>query len=165
MQEVFDKIIEKLECLKQREKNRPDDCDENGYGDGEQIYEDGRSQGRYEQTVKIIEIIQQAEEEYNNGWIPCSERLPVKGQSVLASVCAEDVKWKIIIVDYKEEDFWFDGKIDAWQPLPELYQPRICADKECPYNKGSDCPAAEGCAGYEEPEWKNHLMNRFMNCE
>lgn len=77
MQEVFEKIIEKLEELKQKEKNRPDDCDENGYGDGEQIYEDGRSQGRYEQTVKIIEIIQQAAEELSELRIKmCNEKDP-----------------------------------------------------------------------------------------
>lgn len=63
-------------------------------------------------------------EEYNNGWIPCSELLPAYGQTVLASVCAEDAEWKIIIVCYKEEDFWLDGKIDAWQPLPDPYQPK-----------------------------------------
>lgn len=70
--QVFEKIIEKMEELKQIEINRPDNCDEDGNGDGEQIYDDGRSQGRYEQTVKIIEIVKQAAAENNNGWIPCS---------------------------------------------------------------------------------------------
>ena len=57
----------------------------------------------------------------DNGWIPCNELLPAYGQTVLASVCAEDAEWKIIIACYKEEDFWLDGKIDAWQPLPTPY--------------------------------------------
>lgn len=61
-------------------------------------------------------------EYYDNGWIPCNELLPAYGQTVLASVCAEDAEWKIIIACYKEEDFWLDGKIDAWQPLPQPFQ-------------------------------------------
>ena len=43
--------------LKKAEQDRPDDCDEDGYGDGEQIYNDGRSQGRYEAFGKAIEIV------------------------------------------------------------------------------------------------------------
>lgn len=39
-----DKIVEQLEELKKAEQNKPDNCDENGFGDGEQIYDDGRSQ-------------------------------------------------------------------------------------------------------------------------
>ena len=35
----------------------PDDCDEDGCGDGEQIYDDGRSQGRYEAFGKAIQIV------------------------------------------------------------------------------------------------------------
>ena len=41
--------------LKKAEQDRPDDCDEDG--DGEQIYNDGRSQGRYEAFGKAIEIV------------------------------------------------------------------------------------------------------------
>ena len=76
MQEVFEKIIDKLEELKKAEIEREDLCDEEGFGDGEEIYEDGKSQGRFEQVVRIIEIVKQEAEKYNNGWIPCSERLP-----------------------------------------------------------------------------------------
>lgn len=83
MQEVFEKIIEKLEEEKKSELGREDLCDEEGYGDGEEIYEDGKSAGRYEQTVRIIEIVKQAAEGFgtdtnvgSNGWISCSERLP-----------------------------------------------------------------------------------------
>ena len=43
-----DKVVEQLEEFKKAEQNRPDNCDENGFGDGEQIYDDGRSQGRCE---------------------------------------------------------------------------------------------------------------------
>lgn len=49
--------MEQLGKLKKAEQDRPDDCDEDGYGDGEQIYNDGRSQGRYEAFGKAIEIV------------------------------------------------------------------------------------------------------------
>lgn len=51
------KVVTQLEKLKKTEKDRPDSCDENGYGDAEQIYDDGRSQGRFEAYRKAIEIV------------------------------------------------------------------------------------------------------------
>lgn len=66
MQRVFEKIKERLEELKKIEKERSDSCDENGDGDGEDIFDDGRSQGRYEQTVRIIKIVNQVAEEYEH---------------------------------------------------------------------------------------------------
>lgn len=51
------KAVEQLEKLKKAEQGRPDDCDDDGCGDGEQIYDDGRSQGRYEAFSKAIEIV------------------------------------------------------------------------------------------------------------
>lgn len=53
----IDKVVEQLEKLKKAEQDRPDDCDEDGCGDGEQIYDDGRSQGRYEAFGKAIQIV------------------------------------------------------------------------------------------------------------
>ena len=105
MQTVFEKIIEKLE-EKARFYNSASDVDQN--------IRSG--------VIIAKEIVQEEAAEYNNGWIPCSELLPAYGQTVLASVCAEDAEWKIIIACYKEEDFWLDGKIDAWQPLPKPFQ-------------------------------------------
>ena len=52
-----DKVVEQLGKLKKAEQGRPDDCDEDGCGDGEQIYDGGRSQGRYEAFSKAIEIV------------------------------------------------------------------------------------------------------------
>lgn len=52
-----DKVVEQLEKLKKAEQDRPDDCDEDGCGDGEQIYDDGRSQGRFEAFGKAIQIV------------------------------------------------------------------------------------------------------------
>ena len=52
-----DKVVEQLEELRKVEQDRPDDFDEDGCGDGEQIYDDGSSQGRYEAFGKAIEIV------------------------------------------------------------------------------------------------------------
>ena len=52
-----DKIVVQLEELKKAEQDRPDACDENGYGDGEQIFNDGRSQGRFEAFGEAIKIV------------------------------------------------------------------------------------------------------------
>lgn len=90
MQEVFEKIIEKLKELKENELQRRDSCDEDGYGDGEQIYDDGRSKGRYEQTFRVIGIIEQAVTEYNNGWIPVEDRLPGNEEEVEITFTKKD---------------------------------------------------------------------------
>lgn len=52
-----DKVVEQLEELKKAEQDRPDNCDETGFGDGEQIYDDGRSQGRFEAFGEAIKIV------------------------------------------------------------------------------------------------------------
>lgn len=53
-----DKVIEQLNDLVDIEYNRPENCDENGIGDGEEIYEDGRSQGKFEAYKKALEIVE-----------------------------------------------------------------------------------------------------------
>ena len=52
-----DKVVVQLEELQKAEQDRPDNCDENGFGDGEQIYDDGRSQGRFEAFGEAIKIV------------------------------------------------------------------------------------------------------------
>ena len=123
MNKVFEKIIEKLEELKKAEIERDDLCDEEGCGDGEEIYEDGKSQGRFEQVVRIIEIVKQEAAEYNNGWIPCSERMPEDEQVVLTSKCKS-----ISILRYSTKTnhwyelsgnwWWCANMVTAWQQLP-----------------------------------------------
>ena len=63
MQEVFEKIIEKLE-ERRIENDRLNEISQRGYARG---------------IDKAIEIVKQEAEKYNNGWIPCSERLPEEG--------------------------------------------------------------------------------------
>lgn len=68
----------------------------------------------------------------NNGWIPCSERLPKLRQDVLVTV-----KYTGFMGMYgywiktghmeAENDWWGDcagGEVIAWQPLPEPFKER-----------------------------------------
>jgi len=52
-----DKVVKELERLKETEQNREDECDEEGYGDAEQIFSDGESQGKFKAYIKAIEIV------------------------------------------------------------------------------------------------------------
>ncbi len=82
-----------------------------------------------------IEIVNQLAEEQNNGWIPCSERLPEVNTRVM---CFTENK-TYVFAEYggadshylDTKDVWFSDKgwyrkdsIIAWQPLPAPYQPK-----------------------------------------
>lgn len=63
-------------------------------------------------------------EEYNNGWIPCSERLPEDEKYYLVAMVTEEIR----IFKYKpSEKRWQDMTdcieygIIAWQPLPNPF--------------------------------------------
>ena len=123
MQVVFEKIVDKLEELKKAEIEREDLCDEEGFGDGEEIYEDGKSQGRFEQVVRIIEIVKQEAEKYNNGWIQCSSGVIPKANG-----------WYLVTnhLGVVQEQRWSanhweklrDDAVLAWRELPSPYQPK-----------------------------------------
>ena len=81
-------------------------------------------------TGKANQIVQKVAEEYNGGWIPCSERLPDDD-----SICIVTVEYpnKETVVDYgwfdKKGICWFVGmqefrtsNVLAWQPLSEQYK-------------------------------------------
>lgn len=110
MQKVFEKIIEQLEskAFERYEKK----------GMGGQMVID------YDDT---IEIVKQKADKYNNGWIPCSERMPEDEQVVLTCKCKS-----ISILRYSTKTnhwyelsgnwWWSANMVTAWQPLPEPYK-------------------------------------------
>ena len=55
-------------------------------------------------------------------WIPVSERLPNFNDIVLASADSDYDELRVIITVYRGEEFWFNGKIKAWMPLPAPYK-------------------------------------------
>lgn len=55
-------------------------------------------------------------------WIPVNEKLPNFNDIVLASVIDDNIGLRVIIINYRREEFWFNGRITAWMPLPEPYK-------------------------------------------
>lgn len=125
MQEVFENIIEKLESE---------------YEDIKEIYKRTKDMSFYftfQGVNKAIEIVKKESEQYNNGWIPCSERLPDEAFGCLVTVmdCEPSTQTEFenilpYFVGYDGET-WNDAdgeeipfEVVAWQPLPEPYQPK-----------------------------------------
>ena len=83
-------------------------------------------------TNEAIEIVKQEAERYNNGWIPCSEKLPDVRQDVLVTVKYTGFMgmhgyWIKTGHMEAENDWWGDcagGEVIAWQTLPQPYQPK-----------------------------------------
>lgn len=139
MQDIFEKIKEGLK--------------EKSFVDYEEYYKDGG-----ECLISIsdaIEIVNQVAEEYNDGWIPCSERLPECEEYAETDALLFQLATGTIEVGYfGKKNPWRDcyfrhyrsvSGIDAddvlaWQPLPELYKPK--GDQK-------DCNT---CANYTEPD-------------
>ena len=81
-------------------------------------------------------------EEHNNGWIPCSERLPEVDVYVL---CQGNHSMFIACVDsldnkWRDCHFITRTAVKAWQPLPQPYKP-------------------------QKLEWKDKVMKHFTNVE
>ena len=68
MQEVFEKIIEKLETVRLKREEQLRICHDSDAADYLRCKMSG--------LADAIEIVKQEAEKCNNGWIPCSERLP-----------------------------------------------------------------------------------------
>lgn len=76
-------------------------------------------------------------EYWNNGWIPCSERLPEIGTLVLVTTESGNVCDNVLIYDYEHskskepcfhrwnDEMWecYTPRVLAWQPLPAPYKP------------------------------------------
>ena len=119
MNKAFEKILEKLEELIEKSYYSATEGNRNG----------GRRNSAYHRVKKIV---QETAEEYNDGWIPCSERLPEDD-----SICIVTVEYpnNETMVDYGWFDrngvCWFVGmhefrtsNVLAWQPLPEPFKER-----------------------------------------
>lgn len=135
LQEVFEKIINKLEEQKEYYKDirkntycrvtETDNCDS--------CRADHYLDARLETINSAIEIVKQAAEKYDNGWIPCSERLPEDMQTCLVTariyftpdhVDEIDNYIGVGIDTYSKQFGWLGTEPIAWQPLPDPYQPK-----------------------------------------
>ena len=126
MQEVFEKIIEKLE---EQKKGNPF-----VYGKNDK----SRDASVSRQTLDYaIEIVKQEAEKYDNGWIPVSEMLPDEAFGCLVTVMdcnpSTQTEFENILpyfVGYDGET-WNDAdgeeipfEVVAWRKLPNPYQPK-----------------------------------------
>lgn len=62
---------------------------------------------------------------YNDGWIPCSERLPEEKGAVLVTYenVNDEVRVEVTMYEPKRKSFWVSPNVLAWMPLPEAYKP------------------------------------------
>ena len=115
MNKEFEKIIEKLEE------------DARFYNSASDVDQNIRSG-----LIIAKEAVQEVAEEYNNGWIPCSEKLPDVRQDVLVTVKYTGFMgmhgyWIKTGHMEAENDWWGDcagGEVIAWQPLPKPFKER-----------------------------------------
>ena len=117
MNSVFEKIIEKLEDAK---SNVPvnrllDDI----------IKDKPKELGQLMAYNKAIEIVKQEAEQYNNGWIPVSEKLPE--ESLNSVIGWDEYRERCCFVQYIGGRFVLGDdtepvKITHWMYLP--YQPK-----------------------------------------
>lgn len=147
---VLEKILEEIEERVNMVENIPVDEDD-GFLDGEECYEAGRIQGRYEELVWCRNIIRSHMDEVqncgdcsrrkwyqkgyedskkDNGWIPYTEQNMPKKEGVYLVTC-DDEEYPVKRMRFKKEDeycLWYDehgiydGVIFAWHPLPKPYK-------------------------------------------
>ena len=125
MQEVLEKIIAKLGIRAEKSEKKEMDAEHFEYA---QMYK-----GERIAFGDAIEIVKQEAEKYNNGWIPCSERLPEDKQTCLVTariyftpdhVDEIDNYIGVGIDTYSKQFGWLGTEPIAWQPLPAPYQPK-----------------------------------------
>lgn len=117
MQELFGKIIEKLEEIRVNPTCNKEKCDT-------------KELCRICVVDDAIEIVKQEAEQYNGGWIPCSERLPEEsGKYEVTALDAgrlivTQAKWQPKLKSWNLTGAMAYWKIIAWKPLPEPYRPK-----------------------------------------
>ena len=133
MQEVFEKIIEKLEEIRIKKTCNKEKCNT-------------KELCRICVVDDAIEIVKKEAEKFgtdtnvgSNGWISCNERLPENNNVVLCWVVSKTIaSGETFIIGSCDRGFWFlqtyeighhhfpvkDYEVVAWQQLPHPYQPK-----------------------------------------
>ena len=130
MQAVFEKIIEKLNS-KKAYFQRFYECE------GKSEHDADLNKSTQLAFDDAIEIVKQEAEQYNNGWIPVSERLPDEAFGCLVTVMACEPSTQTDFENILPYFFGYDGEtwndadgeeipfeVIAWRKLPTPYQPK-----------------------------------------
>lgn len=146
MQEVFEKIIEKLEeyeyeNLVEHDSEQSQHCKDAGDCKGMDcplcVFN------------KAIEIVKQEAEKYNNGWIPCSVRIPTEQERWFGHDLTDAEPREFIVMvkgayepttgyyhsgygcwvkdltsEYDDKNTGYCNEIVAWRFFPHPYQPK-----------------------------------------
>lgn len=81
-------------------------------------------------TGKAKQIVQEVAEEYNGGWIACSERLPEESGTYIVNAIENNIihvtfaKWMPRMKKWNLTGCRSYWKVNAWQPLPEPFKER-----------------------------------------
>ena len=126
MNKAFEKILERFEEKLKKSEERYhrylDDSNLPCMFDKSDIEET-----RVDTIKEMLEIVQEVSEEYNGGWIPCSDRLPE--ESLNSVIGWDEYRQRCCFVQYYGGRWILGNDIDsvkiiAWQPLPEPYKER-----------------------------------------
>ena len=114
MNKAFEKILERLEATRYIAQD-------------DSVAELIRTRIWNKALHKVKKIVKEVAEEYNGGWIPCSERLPEECTEVLVSVKEIDDSF-YTRTSWVQDGVWVIKKtplqptVIAWQPLPEPFK-------------------------------------------
>lgn len=128
---VFELIIKKLEEHSSKAEQNMNYYKELAEKDAScEVFADAHKK-EYEAYQEAISIVDLAEEEYNNGWIPCNEKQPeIRGAYLVTTKVNDFLHVQIMSYDGKA---WIgpintvdygdvSNRVFAWQPLPETYK-------------------------------------------
>lgn len=134
MQEVFEKIIDKLE----ERTSFFSDCTKYGNKDAKQQKKSYSTMMMYEVADLVddlMDIVKQEAEQYNNGWIPCSEKLPKSNGVYQVTHKVRECEYTYYLTSasyFDGQDTWHNDvcvnharrylDVVAWIPLPEEYK-------------------------------------------
>lgn len=141
MQEVFEKIISKInEKIEHYDSRHKILTDSGMFGEADRIAE------RMVELDFVREIVKHAATDYNNGWIPVSDHIPVPAKKSFGNkqkrtnvlVTLRNGLVKEMTFEFETNEFWEAGdnnhiehwkedvidtdvEVIAWQPLPLPY--------------------------------------------
>ena len=94
------------------------ESDSNAYPE---VWNESYEKGFCDAINRVLDLPPSQPERKTREWIPCSERLPEYGESVLCYF-EEGEDFGVNHVIDEEDGEWFIDGVTAWMPLPEPYK-------------------------------------------